>query len=106
MLKKIKKKHFVIFFIPLFLALVIFGIVTSVNSYRKSNFNATVIEKYQDSTPFHSITIKHNYVILDTWFGEKRFCVDDELYSAIEVGEEYSFKKDAHMNWVTLTPDK
>lgn len=72
-------------------------------SYNKANFSGTVVDKYQLDTPFHSITVKSNHVVIESWFGKKDFCVtDDEMYAGINVGETYSFKKDPRVNWVKI----
>lgn len=75
----------------------------AVYSYSKANFSGTVTEKYQLETPFHSITVKSNHVVIDSWFGEKDFCVtDNDMYAGINVGETYSFQKESHVNWVKI----
>lgn len=71
-------------------------------SYNKANFSGIVTEKYQLETPFHSINVKSNHIVIDSWFGEKDFCVEDDIYADIEVGGEYSFQKHPHINWVSL----
>lgn len=71
-------------------------------SYNKANFSGIVTEKYQLETPFHSINIKSNHIVIDSWFGEKDFCVEEDIYAEIEVGGEYSFKKNPHVNWVKI----
>lgn len=79
------------------------GGIYAVYAYNKANFSGTVVNKYQLETPFHSINVKSNHIVIDSWFGEKDFCVtDDEMYAEIEVGEKYSFQKESHVNWVKI----
>ena len=71
-------------------------------SYNKANFSGIVTEKYKSKTPFQAINVKSNHIVIDSLFGEKDFCVEDDIYAEIEVGGEYSFKKESHINWVKM----
>lgn len=74
----------------------------AVYSYSKSNFSGTVVDKYRSEVPFQGITVKSNHIVIASWFGEKDFCVKDDIYSELEVGGEYSFQKYSHIDWVSL----
>lgn len=71
-------------------------------SYNKANFSGTVVNKYQLETPFEVITVKSNHIVINSWFGEKDFCVEDDIYAELEIGGEYDFQKHPHINWVNV----
>ena len=64
--------------------------------YNRLFFKGEVKDKYQSDEP------KRNHILVKTWFGEKDFCVDDETYANVKVGDRYSFKKETSVDWVKL----
>lgn len=64
--------------------------------YNRLLFKGEVKDKYQSEEP------KRNRILVKTWFGEKDFCVDDEIYELVKVGSVYSFKKETSVDWVKL----
>lgn len=64
--------------------------------YNRLFFKGEVKDKYQSEEP------KRNHILVRTWFGEKDFCVNDEIYELVKVGSIYSFKKETSVDWVKL----
>lgn len=64
--------------------------------YNRLFFKGEVKDKYQSDAP------KSNRILVKTWFGEKDFCVDDETYAGLKVGDSYSFRKETSVDWVKL----
>ncbi len=84
-----------------FVRTVLFTIVLCVGAvggllYNRLFFKGEVKDKYQSDNP------KRNRILVKTWFGEKDFCVDEETYTNVKVGDNYSFKKETTVDWVKL----
>lgn len=70
--------------------------------YCRLFFKGEVKDKYQMDSDAQPSEAHSNHIVVKTWFGEKDFCVDEETYGKIEVGEKYSFKKETAIDWVKL----
>ena len=63
-------------------------------TYNKLNFTGVVTDKYVETKPGTWIQWKYNTIMVDSWFGNKRFLIeDDSLYDEVAVGETYNFKR-------------
>ena len=84
-----------------FIRTVVFTVVLCVGAvggllYNRLFFKGEVKDKYQSDNP------KRNRILVKTWFGEKDFCVDEETYANVKVGDSYSFKKETSVDWIKL----
>ena len=92
-MKKTKNKTILII---LFSLLFMLSVITSIDSYNKCNFTGIVTHKEIEEIHGSWIVWKNYIIQVDTWFGNKRYLIEDSnIYETIEIGKEYSFKKNS-----------
>lgn len=99
-MKKIFSTKVIVFIL---LSIAAIALIYPIYNYNSHNFRGKVINKYVTDTPFHSISLKTNIVIIRYWKGEEDFVINNnETFQKLEIGQEYDFKKEKYVDWLEL----